>query len=490
MNPVWRNPWVRAFGVLLAIAGAAVLVYFLSGVLVPLLFAFLVAHVFDPVVDKLETYRIPRGGAVAAVIIAVLLVVFVLPLFLLPVVAVNSQEIFREVREERTAMRELRHVFAALDADANGTLTYEEARRGAPRMTAEQYDAWGVEELAPKADVTWPERLLRKVPFAMVADTLHVPVVTTATEEEEAAAIAAGLDVAVVETMPAPASGLDAEAVPEAASAEVVVVDAGERNTLALHALQEQARSWLEANTANYLKLHTAALADAGQWAGSSLMDVVRSIWFFLVGALTTIGNIALFTVVAMYLLKDYDEIILGIRGLVPPRWRPDVERVGGKVDLQLRGFLRGQLLVCIVLGTMYALGFWACRVPFGVLIGLLGGIASFVPYLGSLLAFLAAFTLTLVVHGADGHLLGVLVTFAVAQFLESNFLTPRIVGSQVGLGPVAVIMAVMVFGTTFGFAGILLAVPTAAVLKVLVDEAISYYRRSRLFSAPPDTSA
>jgi predicted PurR-regulated permease PerM len=144
------------------------------------------------------------------------------------------------------------------------------------------------------------------------------------------------------------------------------------------------------------------------------------------------------------------------------------------RIDIQLRAFLRGQAMVCAFLGMFYAVGLMVCGVPFAIPLALTVG---------------PAVVLTLLAHGVDWHLIGVVVTFVVAQVLEGNFLTPKIVGSQVGLGPVWVILAIMVFSSALGFVGLLLAVPIAAVLKVLVGEGVELYRSSSFFSGEESSS-
>jgi predicted PurR-regulated permease PerM len=139
-------------------------------------------------------------------------------------------------------------------------------------------------------------------------------------------------------------------------------------------------------------------------------------------------------------------------------------------------------------LGAMYILGLTFARVPFSIPIGIFGGVAAFIPYIGITLTIIPSVILTLLAHGFDWHLGAVLATFAIAQFLEGTFLTPKIVGDKVGLNPVWVILAILVFGNAFGFLGILLAVPMAASLKVLVLEGIAYYRASKVFSEPGDS--
>jgi len=134
---------------------------------------------------------------------------------------------------------------------------------------------------------------------------------------------------------------------------------------------------------------------------------------------------------------------------------------------------------------VMYAIGLLIAGTPLGLLIAMFGMVASFVPYLGVVLTAGPALVLTLLKYGQiDWHVAAVVLTFVVAQALEGNVLTPKIVGSQVGLNPVWVILAILVFGNVLGFMGLLLAVPIAASLKVLVIEAVQRYKRSRVFES------
>jgi predicted PurR-regulated permease PerM len=175
--------------------------------------------------------------------------------------------------------------------------------------------------------------------------------------------------------------------------------------------------------------------------------------------------------------------VVTYTESLVPPRYRLRVFDMLKKVNFQLRGFLRGQLLVCLCMGIIYAFGLYFSGTPFGILVGFFGGMASFVPYLGITLTIMPSVILTVLQHGVDGHVLAVLAVFAVAHAIEAYILTPKIVGTHVGLNPVWVILAILVFTSLLGFVGLLIAVPTAAVLKVVVVEAIIYYRKSALFS-------
>ena len=207
-----------------------------------------------------------------------------------------------------------------------------------------------------------------------------------------------------------------------------------------------------------------------------------------LVSAVFFLANVALFAFVSGYLLKDFDGLVTSARDLVPPRYRPKTVEIVQKIDNQLRSFIRGQVTVCLSLGLMYAIGLTICDVPFALLIALFGTVASLVPYLGVAMTLIPALLMAYLGHGFDWHFVGVLITFAVAQGLEGNVLTPNIVGDKVGLHPVWVILAILVFGSALGFLGILIAVPLAASLKVLVVEGVQYYKRSPVFegASPP----
>lgn len=234
---------------------------------------------------------------------------------------------------------------------------------------------------------------------------------------------------------------------------------------------------------ADFLRKYGSDLVSAGQTAGTSVAGFFAGIGKWFLNVVLVVGNLALFAFVAGYLLKDFDRIIVSARELVPPKYRERTSSIFGKIDGQLRGFLRGQALVCLVLGVMYAVGLSIAGVPFGLALGIFGGVASFVPYLGLVLTIGPAMVLCLLQFGGfDWHFVFVLVTFGVAQFLEGTFITPKVVGEQVGLGPVWVILAVLVFGNALGFLGLLLAVPLAATLKVLVLEGLEWYRASDLF--------
>jgi predicted PurR-regulated permease PerM len=252
--------------------------------------------------------------------------------------------------------------------------------------------------------------------------------------------------------------------------------------------LSERIGAYVKLNARNILQSYAPTMAVAGRRAGVTVAHLVSSLGQWTLGVVVVVANVALFAFVAGFLLKDFDKLLRGIRDLIPPRYRGKVEEIAGKIHVQITSFLRGQLTVCMCLGAMYILGLTFARVPFSIPIGIFGGVAAFIPYIGITLTIIPSVILTLLAHGFDWHLGAVLATFAIAQFLEGTFLTPKIVGDKVGLNPVWVILAILVFGNAFGFLGILLAVPMAASLKVLVLEGIAYYRASKVFSEPGDS--
>jgi predicted PurR-regulated permease PerM len=165
----------------------------------------------------------------------------------------------------------------------------------------------------------------------------------------------------------------------------------------------------------------------------------------------------------------------------------------GRTANRLIAAFLRGQLTVAAALGVLYAVGYSLIGVDLAVGVGLLGGVLSLVPYLGGAVAVLASSVLCILEFGLDWHLAAALGWYVAVQSFEGFLLTPRIVGESVGLHPGVVIVALLIGGDLFGFLGLLVAVPAAAVVKVFVDEGLERYRRSSFFGeegAPPRPAA
>jgi len=200
------------------------------------------------------------------------------------------------------------------------------------------------------------------------------------------------------------------------------------------------------------------------------------------------IANIALVPVLTFYFLRDWDIMVAQVRDLLPRPYLPTVSRLARESDAVLGSFLRGQFSVMLSLGTIYAVGLWAVGLDLGPLIGFIAGMVSFVPYLGAFVGVSSALLATLVQHGDLLHVGLVLGVFAVGQTMEGFVLVPWLVGDRIGLHPVAVIFAVMAGGKLFGFLGVLLALPVAAVSMVLLRHAHEHYRRSGLYGGEAES--
>jgi len=193
-------------------------------------------------------------------------------------------------------------------------------------------------------------------------------------------------------------------------------------------------------------------------------------------------ANILLIPVLTFYLLRDWDILVGRIGELIPRRYESGIVRLAKESDSVLSAFLRGQLMVMVVLGTIYSVGLWLVGLDFSLLIGMLAGIVSFVPYLGVIVGVTVA-GIAVVVQFQDVFMLvPVLVVFGVGQVFESFILTPLLVGDKIGLHPVAVIFAVLAGGQLFGFLGILLALPVAAIIMVMLRHAHESYKDSQFY--------
>ena len=203
----------------------------------------------------------------------------------------------------------------------------------------------------------------------------------------------------------------------------------------------------------------------AGSWGARVLGSVSRSGSLLLSGLL----SLLLIPVITFYLLRDWDLLVDSVGLLVPEKQRPEVFHLARESDRVLGGFLRGQILVMTGLAIIYSGGLTLLGLDFALAIGVLSGVVSFVPYLGFIIGIGLAGLAALVEGGGFLMLGGVVLVFTVGQLVEGMLLTPKLVGSRIGLHPVAVIFAVLAGGQLFGFFGILLALPAAAVISVLL---------------------
>ena len=188
--------------------------------------------------------------------------------------------------------------------------------------------------------------------------------------------------------------------------------------------------------------------------------------------------------VVGFYMLLDWPNMVATIDGLVPPRNRDTVRAIARDIDLALAGFMRGQSLVCLFLAVWYGIGLTLIGLNFGLLIGIIGGVLSFIPYVGSLVVLVLALLVAVVQGWPSWHLpAAALAVVLIGQFLEGNVLSPKLVGDKVGLHPVWIIFALFGFGSVWGFPGLIIAVPVASAIGVLLRFATRRYRESPIYT-------
>lgn len=365
--PDHRDPlprWIPWVGLLVATGW---LVYALRGVLAPVFFAFLIAYLLDPLVDRIETSRllrnrrIARGVAISILLFAVFVVTALVLFVLAPMV---YEQVLRFVRQLPALVQ----------------------------RTRSQWEPW------------------------LAQFGLEIPTsVGQALEELH-------LDLqSIVAKGYAPASS---------------------------------AVRWLLGGTASALGALVAGLA---------------------------------VPVFAFYLLYDFDRMVAKAAGLIPPRYRADAYDFFGEVDRVLGQFLRGQFTVMAILGVLYAVGYGLIGVPLALPIGIIAGLLSFIPYVGSTTAVAMALLMTILQGQGWMQIVWVIGVHSVIQGLEGFVITPKVMGDTVGISSVAVLFALLVGAELLGFAGVLLAVPAAAVVKILLERASARYRQSAFYAGVDD---
>jgi predicted PurR-regulated permease PerM len=265
-----------------------------------------------------------------------------------------------------------------------------------------------------------------------------------------------------------------------------------------LAALWARLMPWLEQrgievphSTAEWIERLNALASEA---ASTILGPAGNALGSLLGGTLSVLGSVAaalVVVVLAVYLLNDFDRITAGLKELIPLRWRGTVTHYARDIDQMLSHFLRGQLTVMAILAVLYGGAYALLGVRLAVPIGIIAGILNFIPYLGSGFALVAGLLMSLLDGWHFWQLIGVVLAYTAVQTLEGFVITPRIVGHTVGLSEIWVLVALFVGAELFGFLGVLLAVPAAAVVKIFVAPALRYYRRTALFrDTPPVTGS
>lgn len=223
----------------------------------------------------------------------------------------------------------------------------------------------------------------------------------------------------------------------------------------------------LQENTANYLKI-----------LGRVVQSIVANGFAFI----NVISLLLISPVVAFYMLRDWHKFTGKIKSLIPQKHKQIVLEGMLEVNRIISGYLRGQALVCLCLGSYYSLGLWLVGLEMGIFVGFLAGIISFIPYVGSISGFLMAMVLVVTQYGTFPKIAAVLVVFGIGQFFEGNFLTPKLVGENIGLHPVWVMFALLAGGVLLGLLGMIIAVPCAAIIGVWLKYLIRNYKQSSIY--------
>jgi predicted PurR-regulated permease PerM len=244
------------------------------------------------------------------------------------------------------------------------------------------------------------------------------------------------------------------------------------------HWLTERFPSLMDADST--IRHQLTAVGQTIQSKGGDLLNGLVSSALSLINILVLLVVVP---VVAFYLLLDWDRMVAVIDDLLPRDHAPAIRQVAADIDKTLASFIRGQGTVCLILGTYYGVSLMLVGLTFGLAVGFVGGIISFIPYVGALVGGALAIGLALFQFWGDWLWIGVVAgIFGIGQLMEGNVLTPKLVGGSVGLHPVWLILALSVFGSLFGFVGMLVAVPVAAMFGVLARFALVQYKAGRLY--------
>ncbi|MFV0246120.1 MAG: AI-2E family transporter [Qingshengfaniella sp.] len=225
------------------------------------------------------------------------------------------------------------------------------------------------------------------------------------------------------------------------------------------------------------------ALASVGETVRDKGLEMLNGILSSAMSFITVLMLFFIVPVVAIYLLIDWDNMITRIDDLLPREHAPVIRQLAEQIDRTLSSFIRGQGTVCLIQGTFYAVVLMAAGLNFGLVVGVLAGLLSFIPMVGAITGGMLAIGLAIFQFWGEWLQIALIVAiFVFGQVVEGNFLTPKLVGSSVGLHPVWLLLALSVFGSLFGFVGMLVAVPLAAMLGVFVRFFVGRYKRGPLY--------
>lgn len=237
--------------------------------------------------------------------------------------------------------------------------------------------------------------------------------------------------------------------------------------------------------------------ADIGRWLEQRSEEIAARAWSGVLGLgrgvgtlLTILGYTVLTPVLTFYLLRDFDDMRRRALELFPRDRRDEWADFLAEYNALVARYLRGQVMAAAVVGILTWLGLWALGFPYAGLIGATAGVFNLVPYLGLIVSLIPALIIALISGAIGASLLKIAVVFGVVQFLDSSVIGPRIVGESVGIHPVWIMLALALGGYWFGFVGLLIAVPVAALIKLLVPKGLARYRQSAVYRGTTQTGA
>ncbi len=247
---------------------------------------------------------------------------------------------------------------------------------------------------------------------------------------------------------------------------------------------QEQSQGWLGQFVGEKLPEAQKSLSGVASAAAGWIAGVLASIWSGGKALVSLLSLIVITPIVAFYLLLDWERMINTVDSWIPLQHKDTVRGLAREMDAAISGFVRGQALVCLILGIFYSVALIAIGVNFGLLIGLVAAFLSFAPYIGTITGFLLAVGVALAQFWPDWTMPALAAgIFLVGQFFEGNILQPLLVGKEIGLHPVWLMFSLIAFGVLFGFVGLLIAVPVAAAIGVLVRFMLRQYLASPFYT-------
>jgi predicted PurR-regulated permease PerM len=221
----------------------------------------------------------------------------------------------------------------------------------------------------------------------------------------------------------------------------------------------------------------------------SPVVSVAKRLFTGVASVLIGFLNLLIIPIFFFYSLRDLHRARRYVFNLIPPRRRPKARSLFERIDQVLSGYIRGQLLVASILAVVFAIALPVLHVRFGLFIGILAGFLNIVPYLGQLTGLALSIMMALVDFEGFGRIFAIVGLFAVMNFVEGNFITPKVVGDKVGLSPLWAIISLIIGGRAAGLAGMILAIPVAGSIKVIMDDVIAGYRNSEYFNEPPSAA-